>query len=220
MACEPVVSPSPQTPTESDSLSQPTRKLLKRKLSTPLTPPSAPGDVDATVNSRTRSPSRRTPKSPKHEYIDSLTLPIDPEDTESSHILDRAVHVLATEATALSFVTRLYQTDPVAKRGLLNAVECIRKINETDGKLIVCGIGKSGIVGMKIVATMKSVGLAASFMHAAEAMHGDLGDIRKVREIPSLQSHNNELTLCIERRCAVHHILWPYPGTALSRLPH
>lgn len=54
-------------------------------------------------------------------------------------------------------------------------------MSEAGGKLIVCGVGKSGLVGRKIVATMKSLGIPSSFMHATEALHGDLGDVRKVR---------------------------------------
>ncbi|EON68113.1 hypothetical protein W97_07261 [Coniosporium apollinis CBS 100218] len=110
------------------------------------------------------------------------TLPTTPpaaiEDPESANTLERAVHVLSTEATALSHVTRLYQTNPAAKHGLLSAVETVVNVNEAGGKLVVCGVGKSGLVGMKTVATMKSLGLGASFMHAGEALHGDLGDVR------------------------------------------
>jgi D-arabinose 5-phosphate isomerase GutQ len=95
--------------------------------------------------------------------------------------LSRAVNVLSTAATALSQVTFLYQSDHVARDGLLQAVDVITKSNEAGGKLIICGVGKSGLVGRKMVATMKSLGIASSFMHASEALHGDLGDIRKVR---------------------------------------
>jgi D-arabinose 5-phosphate isomerase GutQ len=77
-------------------------------------------------------------------------------------------------------VTLLYESDVVAQEGLLRSVETITSANEAGGKLIVCGVGKSGLVGKKIVATMKSLGIAVSFMHAAEALHGDLGDIKKV----------------------------------------
>jgi hypothetical protein len=115
-----------------------------------------------------------------------ITPPASPDDPESSRVLDRAVHVLATEAAALSSVSRLYQTDLTARSGLLRAVECIVKSNEAGGKLIICGVGKSGYVGMKIVATMKSLGIGSSFLHAAEAMHGDLGDIRSVSSSLSL----------------------------------
>ncbi|OCK81641.1 SIS domain-containing protein [Lepidopterella palustris CBS 459.81] len=108
-----------------------------------------------------------------------LTPPLSMDDPDASKILDRAVHVISTEATALSHVSRLYQTDPVARDGLVRAIDCITKVNETGGRLIICGVGKSGLVGMKTVATMKSLGLGTAFLHASEAMHGDLGDIRR-----------------------------------------
>ncbi|MFQ6604527.1 MAG: SIS domain-containing protein [Fidelibacterota bacterium] len=47
-------------------------------------------------------------------------------------------------------------------------------LNHT-GKIVVCGIGKSGLIGQKIVATLCSTGTRSVFMHAAEAVHGDLG---------------------------------------------
>ena len=94
-----------------------------------------------------------------------------------SKILDRATHVLATEAAALSNITSIYQTDRTARTGLRNAVEAVVNANRSGGKLIVCGVGKSAYIGMKLVATCKSLGIRSSFMHAAEAAHGDLGDI-------------------------------------------
>jgi hypothetical protein len=100
---------------------------------------------------------------------------------EGTRLLSRAVNVLTTAATALAQVSILYGTDPVAREGLLQAVELITSINEAGGKLIICGVGKSGLVGQKMVATMKSLGIGSAFMHAAEAIHGDLGDIRKVQ---------------------------------------
>lgn len=108
------------------------------------------------------------------------TPPLTANDPEGSRLLSRAVNVLATAATALSHVSVLYQSDSTAREGLLQAVEVVKNANEAGGKLLVCGVGKSGLVGRKIVATMKSLGVASSFLHAAEAMHGDLGDIGKV----------------------------------------
>ncbi|KAK4984830.1 hypothetical protein LTR50_006352 [Elasticomyces elasticus] len=93
--------------------------------------------------------------------------------------LDRATHVLATEATALGIVAQLYQTDPVARTGLVDAVDLITMAHRKRGKVVVCGVGKSGLVGSKMVATMKSLGIGSSFLHAAEAVHGDLGDVRE-----------------------------------------
>lgn len=111
-------------------------------------------------------------------------------DPEGVSTIDRAINVLSVQAEALSNVTRLYSTDPIARDGLLRAVEVITRSQRHGGKTIVCGVGKSGLVGNKTVATLKSLGIGASFMHASEAAHGDLGDIR---EVPSpghcLQTH-------------------------------
>lgn len=49
---------------------------------------------------------------------------------------------------------------------------------ETDGRVVVCGVGKSGHIGHKIAATLASTGTPSFFLHAAEAMHGDLGMLR------------------------------------------
>lgn len=115
-----------------------------------------------------------------------LTPPVANDDPQSIKTIDTATHVLATAATALSLVTRMYQTDSIAREGLLRATDCIIDTAQKGGKTIVCGIGKSGIVGMKLAATMKSLGIPCSFMHAAEALHGDLGDVRPVSIRPCI----------------------------------
>jgi arabinose-5-phosphate isomerase len=56
-----------------------------------------------------------------------------------------------------------------------NFTKMIELIYNSDGRIIVSGIGKSGIVGRKIVATLNSTGTRSLFLHPAEAMHGDLG---------------------------------------------
>ncbi len=55
----------------------------------------------------------------------------------------------------------------------------IHLIHNNKGKLIITGIGKSAIIGMKIVATLNSTGTPSIFLHAADAMHGDLGIVQK-----------------------------------------
>ena len=55
------------------------------------------------------------------------------------------------------------------------AVDCLAR---TDGTVIVCGMGKSGLVGAKIAATLTSTGTPSVVLHPAEAMHGDLGIVR------------------------------------------
>lgn len=58
-------------------------------------------------------------------------------------------------------------------------VEVVRLLNEMKGRLVVSGIGKSAIIGQKIVATLNSTGTPSIFMHAADAIHGDLGMVQQ-----------------------------------------
>ena len=58
-------------------------------------------------------------------------------------------------------------------------VEAVNKIATSSGRLVVSGIGKSAIIAQKIVATFNSTGTPAIFMHAADAIHGDLGMIQR-----------------------------------------
>jgi arabinose-5-phosphate isomerase len=55
----------------------------------------------------------------------------------------------------------------------------VKLIYESTGRVVITGIGKSAIIAQKIVATMNSTGTPSVFMHAADAIHGDLGTIQK-----------------------------------------
>ncbi|KAI1341384.1 SIS domain-containing protein [Xylariaceae sp. FL0016] len=90
-----------------------------------------------------------------------------------------AIHVLNTEATALRRLTQLYKTETSAANGFNDAVEVIVRQSTERGKVVIIGIGKSGHIGKKLVATFNSLGLHATFLHPTEALHGDLGKIRK-----------------------------------------
>lgn len=57
-------------------------------------------------------------------------------------------------------------------------VQCVEAIYASPGRLVVTGIGKSAIIAQKIVATLNSTGTPALYMHAADAIHGDLGMVR------------------------------------------
>lgn len=60
-----------------------------------------------------------------------------------------------------------------------NFIRCVDVILHAGGRVIVTGIGKSAIIGQKIVATFNSTGTPSVFMHAADAIHGDLGIVQK-----------------------------------------
>ncbi|HEY3991111.1 MAG TPA: KpsF/GutQ family sugar-phosphate isomerase [Acidobacteriaceae bacterium] len=59
------------------------------------------------------------------------------------------------------------------------AVELVLRCGETRGRVVVTGMGKSGIIAQKIAATLSSTGTPALFLHPAEAVHGDIGMLAK-----------------------------------------
>jgi hypothetical protein len=92
--------------------------------------------------------------------------------------LAHATRVLSVAATALSEISSLYQSNDNARTALIQAATLVISANTSGNKLVICGMGKSGLVGNKIVRTMKSFGNASSFLHPSEALRGDLGDIK------------------------------------------
>ncbi|RAW02673.1 KpsF/GutQ family sugar-phosphate isomerase [Pseudochryseolinea flava] len=60
-----------------------------------------------------------------------------------------------------------------------NFEACVKEIYSTKGRVVITGVGKSAIIANKIVATLNSTGTPSIFMHAADAIHGDLGMIQK-----------------------------------------
>ncbi len=85
-------------------------------------------------------------------------------------ILSIAKETIDIESKAISNLSKLLNED------FANAVQLIYK---SKGRVIITGIGKSAIIATKIVATLNSTGTPAIFMHAADAIHGDLGLILK-----------------------------------------
>ena len=90
-----------------------------------------------------------------------------------------------------------------------NFARAVNTILAHKGKLLVCGVGKSGLVGAKIAATLSSTGTPAVFMHACDSVHGDLGvyepgdptilisnsgsTVECLRLIPILKSFNSKI---------------------------
>lgn len=88
----------------------------------------------------------------------------------SQAILKWAHEVLATEIQGLTDVKK--RLGP----GFIKATELIFK---TKGRVVVSGMGKAGIIGQKFSATLSSTGTSSFWLHAAEAVHGDLGRIKE-----------------------------------------
>lgn len=90
------------------------------------------------------------------------------QQPSSEHALDMGQRVLRIEADAVSALAE--RIGPEFRQAVDLILSCA-------GRVIVSGIGKSGHIGRKIAATMASTGTPAYFVHAAEAVHGDLGMI-------------------------------------------
>ncbi|MGF1558925.1 MAG: SIS domain-containing protein [Flavobacteriaceae bacterium] len=94
-------------------------------------------------------------------------------------ILDLAKITFQKEGDAIHNLSSLLN-DEFSK-----AVECIKN---SKGRVVISGIGKSAIIASKIVATLNSTGTPAIFMHAGDAIHGDLGTIQE-----------NDVVICISK---------------------
>jgi arabinose-5-phosphate isomerase len=87
-----------------------------------------------------------------------------------SNLLDLAKSTILIESEALNEMQNALNE---------HLVQLVERVISEDARLVVTGIGKSGIIAQKWVATFNSTGQRAVFMHAADAIHGDLGMIEK-----------------------------------------
>jgi arabinose-5-phosphate isomerase len=88
----------------------------------------------------------------------------------SEELIKKGKEVISIEAEAVS--------------GLLNSinqdfVKAVEIISKCKGRVVLTGMGKSGLIARKIVATLNSTGTAAIYLHPTDALHGDLGMVRK-----------------------------------------
>ena len=88
----------------------------------------------------------------------------------TGNIISTALNTIRLEADAIKKLQDFIGAD---------FVKAIESIAASKGRLVVSGIGKSAIIAQKIVATFNSTGTPALFMHAADAIHGDLGMVQK-----------------------------------------
>jgi len=97
----------------------------------------------------------------------------------SDQIISSAKETISNEAQAISNLKNFIDSD---------FVSTVETIYNSQGRVVVTGIGKSAIIANKIVATLNSTGTPAIFMHAADAIHGDLGIVQE-----------NDVVICISK---------------------
>ena len=97
----------------------------------------------------------------------------------SKEIIEIAKKVIQKQSEAIAHLSVLLDSQ---------FSEAVTAVYQSPGRLIVTGIGKSAIIANKVVATLNSTGQPSMFMHAADAIHGDLGMIQ-----------SNDIVLCISK---------------------
>ena len=126
--------------------------------------------------------------------------------SDGALILRAAHHTLAHEIAALE-----------ALRGGLGeafakTVARLRDVT-THGRLVVAGVGKSALVARKVAATLTSTGTPASFLHAGDALHGDVGIVRRGDEVLCLSKSGETAEACALARVLAAH---GHPLTAVT----
>jgi arabinose-5-phosphate isomerase len=97
----------------------------------------------------------------------------------SSTISDLAIESIISQSDALRVVASSIDN---------SFDDAVKLIHKSKGRVIITGIGKSAIIASKIVATLNSTGTPSIFMHAADAIHGDLGLVQE-----------NDIIICISK---------------------
>lgn len=87
-----------------------------------------------------------------------------------NEIISEGKNVIRIEAEAVANLAQSIDSE---------FVKAIETISECQGRVVLSGMGKSGLIARKIVATLNSTGTAAIFLHPTDALHGDLGMVRK-----------------------------------------
>jgi arabinose-5-phosphate isomerase len=128
---------------------------------------------------------------------------------------------------SLHIARQVFETEAQAILGLIpqlseSFVRAVDLLHDCRGRVIVSGMGKSGIISHKIAATLSSTGTSAFFLHPAEAIHGDLGAVRAEDVVLAL-SHSGEtaelvrLVEAIRRIGARLIVISGDPGSTLAQ---
>jgi arabinose-5-phosphate isomerase len=117
----------------------------------------------------------------------------DPSELTDEFLVDLGREAFLQEATALTGIGR----------GLdANFAEAVRRLFDCQGRVLVTGLGKSGIVARKLAASLTSTGTPSHFIHPVEASHGDLGIVRGSDILIAIsRSGNNSEVVTLLARC-------------------
>ena len=89
------------------------------------------------------------------------------------------------------FDIEIHELNKVKEKLGISIVEVAKLIEKNQGKVVITGVGKSGLIGKKIAATLASTGTLAVFMNSAEGLHGDLGMINSKDIVIAISNSGN-----------------------------
>jgi len=107
----------------------------------------------------------------------AVSSPTDAAAPTAVSSLKKGLDLIAAERDGLAYLHDTYTNDKIAQTGFESAVATITNTTFSGGKLVVSGVGKSGLIGKKMIATFNSLGIRCGWLHPTEALHGDLGMI-------------------------------------------
>ena len=172
-----------------------TRRRARSPLSAPASSPRTASRGGTRPSFLPPKPALRRPPSSSTPRAASSAL--DPATGAQTVLLGRRqVRSVRVTTPARREARRVLEIEAEAVRALADDLDegfdrAVEAMKSTSGRVVVTGIGKSGIVGQKIAATLASTGTAAFFLHPTEAIHGDLGMILKGDVVLAL-SHSGE----------------------------
>src|SRR5580765_3090519 len=102
----------------------------------------------------------------------------------------------AADAAAAAIRTAAEAVGALAARPIDQLALAMKVVLDAPGHVVVTGLGKSGLVGAKIAATLTSTGTPASFVHAADALHGDSGLVRAGDVVIAISNSGETAEVC------------------------
>jgi arabinose-5-phosphate isomerase len=166
--------------------------------------------VPSACQGRTRTNGARGKRGLEGNQM-NLIQPTQNQTADNQQIINEAIDVLKLESESILQMSRRLDQ---------SFARMIQLICNTQGRLIISGIGKSGIIARKITATLNSTGTRSLFLHPVEAMHGDLGVVSPDDIFLALSSsgETDELNILLPRIRSVGCTIIAFTGHLRSTL--
>lgn len=155
----------------------------------PASAPSLPDLVSTNALLQTSSSHKKDTSSDEARDSSSPALVSGPRPTCS--VISGVTKFFNAQTQALQHISSMYENDPIVQQEFLSCLNLMHTILMHNGKIVVCGMGKSYKIAQKLVATMNSLGIHAVSLHPSDALHGDLGVVHACDILVMITSSGN-----------------------------